>query len=92
MSRHLADESVRELGAMTGDLNDADARLLACGVDTVALESTEMYWIPAYEVLLKRQARWVQFTQTALVQMNASYSACATDLPQIAHTCAPDRR
>jgi transposase len=28
--------------------------LLACGVDTVALESTGVYWIPVYEVLERR--------------------------------------
>jgi transposase len=28
--------------------------LLACGVDTVALESTGVYWIPVYEVLEQR--------------------------------------
>jgi transposase len=28
--------------------------LLACGVDTVALESTGVYWIPVFEVLEQR--------------------------------------
>ena len=36
-----AEESVREFGAMTDDLNAMADWLLACGVDTVALESTE---------------------------------------------------
>jgi transposase len=48
---HLAEESVREFGAMTDDLNAMADWLLACGVDTVALESTGVYWIPVYEVL-----------------------------------------
>jgi hypothetical protein len=38
---HLAEASVREFGAMTDDLNALADWLLACGVDTVALESTE---------------------------------------------------
>lgn len=48
---HLADEAVREFGAMTADLNALADWLLACGVDTVAVESTGVYWIPVYEVL-----------------------------------------
>jgi len=49
-----AEDSVREFGAMTDDLNAMADWLLACGVDTVALESTGVYWIPVYEVLEQR--------------------------------------
>ena len=52
--RHAADDPVREFGAMTGDLNAMADWLIACGVDTVALESTGVYWIPVYEVLEQR--------------------------------------
>ena len=48
------DDPVREFGAMTDDLNALADWLLACGVDTVALESTGVYWIPVYEVLEQR--------------------------------------
>jgi len=48
------DDSVREFGAMTGDLNAMADWLLECGVDTVALESTGVYWIPVFEVLEQR--------------------------------------
>jgi len=51
---HLAEDSVREFGAMTDDLNAMADWLIACGVDTVALESTGVYWIPVYEVLEQR--------------------------------------
>jgi transposase len=51
---HVTSESVREFGAMTGDLNAMADWLLACGVDTVALESTGVYWIPVFEVLEQR--------------------------------------
>jgi transposase len=51
---HLAEASVREFGAMTDDLNALANWLLACGVDTVALESTGVYWIPVFEVLEQR--------------------------------------
>lgn len=52
--RHMSDDSVREFGAMTDDLNAMAEWLLKCGVDTVALESTGVYWIPVYEVLEQR--------------------------------------
>ena len=52
--KHLADEPVREFGVMTGDLNALADWLLACEVNTVALESTGVYWIPIYEVLEQR--------------------------------------
>ena len=49
-----SDEPVREFGTMTDDLNAMADWLLACGVDTVALESTGVYWIPVYEILEQR--------------------------------------
>lgn len=49
-----AQEPVREFGAMTDDLHAMADWLLSCGVDTVALESTGVYWIPVYEVLEQR--------------------------------------
>ncbi|SKD05560.1 IS110 family transposase [Paraburkholderia hospita] len=52
--RAASDEPVREFGTMTDDLNAMADWLLACGVDTVALESTGVYWIPVYEVLKQR--------------------------------------
>ncbi|WP_041645493.1 IS110 family transposase [Aromatoleum aromaticum] len=51
---HVAEDSVREFGTMTDDLNGMADWLLACGVDTVALESTGVYWIPVHEVLEQR--------------------------------------
>src|ERR1700692_3493487 len=52
--RTADDKPVREFGTMTDDLNAMADWLLACGVDTVALESTGAYWIPVYEVLEQR--------------------------------------
>ena len=52
--RHSCDDPVHEFGAMTDDLHAMADWLLTCGVDTVALESTGVYWIPVYEVLEQR--------------------------------------
>lgn len=46
-----AEPPMREFGVMTDDLNDMARWLIDHGVDTVALESTGVYWIPVYEVL-----------------------------------------
>ena len=45
------DEPVREFAAFTADLHAMCDWLKACGVDTVVMESTGVYWIPVYEVL-----------------------------------------
>ena len=45
---------VREFGAFTGDLHRLADWLSECGVDTVALESTGVYWIPLFDVLEER--------------------------------------
>ena len=47
-------QPVREFPAYTGDLHRLADWLKACGVDTVAMESTGVYWIPLYEVLENR--------------------------------------
>jgi len=44
-------EPVRKFGTFTPDLQALADWLIACGVDTVALESTGVYWIPVYEIL-----------------------------------------
>lgn len=49
-----AEESVREFGVMTDDLQALADWLLECGVDVVALESTGVYWIPLFEILEQR--------------------------------------
>ena len=45
------EEPVREFKSFTRDLHALADWLSACGVDTVAMESTGVYWIPLYELL-----------------------------------------
>ena len=44
--------SVRTFGAMTCDLKESIAWLQKCSVDTVAMESTGVYWKPLYAMLV----------------------------------------
>jgi len=48
------DEPVREFPSFTVDLNRIANWLSECGVDTVAMESTGVYWIPLFELLESR--------------------------------------
>ena len=44
-------EPVRQFGGNTADLQAIAAWLKACGIKTVAMESTGVYWIPLFELL-----------------------------------------
>jgi hypothetical protein len=44
-----AERQVREFRSFTQDLIALADWLEACGIDTVAMESTGVYWIPLYE-------------------------------------------
>ncbi len=45
------DVPVRSFGTFTQDLHDLADWFKACGVTSVAMESTGVYWIPVYEIL-----------------------------------------
>jgi transposase len=47
-------QSVRRFGACTADLEAIAQWLQQCGVTTVAMESTGVYWIPLFELLEAR--------------------------------------
>jgi transposase len=45
------EQPVREFSTFTGDLEKLTEWLISCGVTTVAMESTGVYWIPVFEIL-----------------------------------------
>jgi transposase len=45
-----SDKAVRSFGALTADLHSMVEWLKACGVTTVAMESTGVYWIAPYQI------------------------------------------
>jgi transposase len=51
---HAAEESVRDFGCYTRDLEELAQWLQHCGVKIVAMESTGVYWIPLFELLERR--------------------------------------
>ena len=44
-------QPVRQFATFTGDLQRLADWLTTCGVDTVVMESTGVYWIPLFELL-----------------------------------------
>ena len=48
------EQPVREFKSFTHELIALADWLAACGIDTVAMESTGVYWIPLYEILEER--------------------------------------
>jgi transposase len=50
----VSDSTVREFGTFTADLQTIADWLIGCGVTTVAMESTGVYWIPLFELLESR--------------------------------------
>ena len=53
-SRDTEGRDVRRFGAFTGELYALADWLKQCGIQTVAMESTGVYWIPLYELLVER--------------------------------------
>lgn len=54
VSPDLSDEPVRTFHAFTSDLHRLADWLIDVGIKTVAMESTGVYWVAAYEVLESR--------------------------------------
>ncbi len=54
VSESRSQQPVREFEAYTSDLHRMADWLLECGVETVAMESTGVYWIPLFGVLEDR--------------------------------------
>lgn len=50
----IDEPSVREFSTFTDDLERLSDWLVACGITTVAMESTGIYWIPVFEILESR--------------------------------------
>ena len=54
VSEGLDDEPVRNFSCFTGDLEKMADWIVRIGIQTVAMESTGIYWIPAFEILEER--------------------------------------
>ena len=65
VAQDLCDEPVQTFQAFTGDLERMANWLITIGIKTVAMESTGVYWIPAYAgmtescILISRLNRFI---------------------------------
>ncbi|MCW5620894.1 MAG: IS110 family transposase [Burkholderiales bacterium] len=50
----LCEEAVRTFQAFTGDIERMADWLVSLGIETVAMESTGVYWVPVFDVLQSR--------------------------------------
>ena len=51
---HRCSDPVRAFGTFTEDLHSLADWLISCGIKTVAIEATGVYWIPLFEILQER--------------------------------------
>jgi hypothetical protein len=58
-------QPVRSFPAFTRDLNALADWLQQCGIRSVAMESTSVYWIPVYQIIESRRARGVSRQRAA---------------------------
>jgi hypothetical protein len=52
--RDAGNQDVRQFGTFTADLQALADWLMVCGIETVAIESTGVYWIPLFDLLSER--------------------------------------
>ena len=50
VAEHGADQPVRKFGTTTAQLRASAEWMVSAGVETVAIEATGVYWVPAYEI------------------------------------------
>jgi len=70
------DEPVREFASFTADLHRLADWLEACGVDTVVVESTGVYWIALFELLDARGFK------VSLVNARHVKNVCGRKMPR----------
>ena len=73
-------EPVRAFDGFTRDLQAMAEWLSSCGVKTVAMESTSVYWIPVYEVL-ERAGFEVLLVPPRMTKQIAGRKSDVLDLP-----------
>ena len=72
------DEPVREFASFTADLHRLADWLAECGVDTVAMESTGVYWIALFELLEHAASRYCWSTRGTSRTSRAARAMCWT--------------
>jgi hypothetical protein len=56
-----SDDPVRRFDTFTDDLHDAARWLKSCDIDSIAMESTGVYWIPVFQILVEIENHLKEF-------------------------------
>jgi hypothetical protein len=81
--------SVRTFSSFTDDLHAMADWLTQCGIRTVAMESTGVYWIPAYQILEARgfEVCLINARQAAAIGGRSKTDVCDAQWLQYLHAC-----
>jgi len=66
----VGEEGIRTFGTTTAQLRQAGEWMIRCGVDTVAIEATGVYWVPAYEIWQEQGLRPVLVESNSIHSLN----------------------
>ncbi|MDQ3281549.1 MAG: IS110 family transposase [Acidobacteriota bacterium] len=88
VGEHLTDDPVRVFGTTTAQLRASAEWMLSLGVDTVALEATGVYWVPAYEIYEQSGLRPILINSQAIRTFNGMKKSDFIDCQwiQLLHT------
>src|ERR1700750_1653817 len=64
------EEPVRTFGTTTAQLRKAGEWMLGWGIDTVAIEATGVYWVPAYEIWQEQGLKPVLVESSSIHSLN----------------------
>lgn len=88
VGEHMAEEPVRRFGTTTAQLRASAEWMRELGVDTVALEATGVYWVPAYEIYQEYGLRPILINSQAIRSFNGMKKSDFIDCQwiQLLHT------
>lgn len=88
VGEHMADEPVRVFGTTTAQLRASAEWMRSIGVDTVALEATGVYWVPAYEIYQEHGLQPILINSRAIRTFNGMKKSDFVDCQwiQLLHT------
>jgi transposase len=82
------EEPIRTFGTTTAQLRKAGEWMVSCGIDTVAIEATGVYWVPAYEIWQEQGLKPVLVESNSIHSLNGKKKSDFIDADwlQLLHT------
>jgi transposase len=88
VAEYAADQPVRKFGTTTAQLRASAEWMVSCGVETVAIEATGVYWVPAYEIYEEYGLKPILISSRAIRTFNGMKKSDFVDCKwiQLLHT------